>query len=349
MGDMVILMSLVGALARRFGSPVDVVASGSWARSLLDGQPVVGDVHVLGSRRTPSLFSAAKRRTMTSLAAQGPRPVWYCDPDPWGARLLQRAGIPADHILLGRRDCPIRQDEHHVDRWLRFARMTPPGCAALAPTGGAADPVAEPAAPPLLVLPGWRDELDHWLASKRIPNRRLVLIQAGNKRTMRWWAPRTRKTNDKYWPESRWADVIRRILAQDGDCEVMLLGVTAEAAMNDVIAAAVRSPRVHNVAGELPIPRLLALQSRAVGMISVDTGPAHSGAAVGCPLVVLFGTARQERYAPRSPTGQVVCLQAHDAPPLDRMAALTVEDIEGAWRRLIDRDPSESLVASGRQ
>jgi ADP-heptose:LPS heptosyltransferase len=93
--------------------------------------------------------------------------------------------------------------------------------------------------------------------------------------------------------------------------------------------------------------RLLALQTRAAGMISVDTGPAHSGAALGCPMVVLFGEARVERYAPRSPTGRVACLQAHPTAAGRRMTAITVEEVHAAWRRIIAGAPPASLVASG--
>ena len=46
-----------------------------------------------------------------------------------------------------------------------------------------------------------------------------------------------------------------------------------------------------NAADDLPIPRLVALLARAAGLITVDSGPAHAAAAVGCPLVVLFGKA----------------------------------------------------------
>lgn len=68
------------------------------------------------------------------------------------------------------------------------------------------------------------------------------------------------------------------------------------------------TPWKHNIAGDVPIPRLLALQERAAGMISVDTGPAHSAAALACPLVVLFGLDMTSLYSPRSATGPVEVL-----------------------------------------
>ena len=335
MGDLVILQSLIAALARRFGRDVDVVASGAWARPLLEGQAGVGEVHLVGSSRIPWLLSAAQRQLAAALRARGPGPVWFCDSEPWAASLLRRAGVPADHVLLAARDCPLLPVEHHVDRWLRFARLTPSGCAGM-PSGDADGlPLEDLRVPPLQVLSAWRDDVDGWLVERGLQSRRLVLVQAGNKSTMRWWAPRRRASNDKYWPEDRWGELLRRILAEDSGCEALLLGVPAEAGLNDEIVAAAATPRVHNVARELPMSRLLALQARASAMVSVDTGPAHSAAALGCPLVVLFGDAHLHRYAPRSRTARVECLQAATATHGSRISALTVDEVHAAWRRTV--------------
>lgn len=67
------------------------------------------------------------------------------------------------------------------------------------------------------------------------------------------------------------------------------MGVPNESRLNEAILDLTTTRRARNVARDLPLHRLLALQERAIGMISVDTGPAHSAGALGCPLVVLFG------------------------------------------------------------
>jgi hypothetical protein len=59
--------------------------------------------------------------------------------------------------------------------------------------------------------------------------------------------------------------------------------------MTDAIVSAVADKRVRSLAGETPLRRLLSVLSLAHSLISVDTGPAHAAAAIGCPLVVLFG------------------------------------------------------------
>jgi ADP-heptose:LPS heptosyltransferase len=68
-------------------------------------------------------------------------------------------------------------------------------------------------------------------------------------------------------------------------------------------------------------------------MISVDTGPAHSAGALGCPLVVLFGTADPDHYAPRSSSDAVVCLRGHDHHGAS-MLAISVDQVLDAWSTL---------------
>lgn len=332
MGDMVLVLSLVEALSRRFGSQVDVISSGGWTRPLLERQPAIGKVYLLGSRKTPYLFSAEQRDLVAQLRSRGAGPAWIADRGEFAPRLLRRAGVSDAWQVQVARDCPFQDGEQYCDRYVRFAQMTPMACRD-APT---IDPtrLGDLRVPPLQVLPQWREDLTQWLRSLDLDGPPLYLIQAGNKRTMRWWAPQRRSTNTKYWPEENWAQVIGTMLNGNPAAHVILLGVPAEAALNDRIVQVAGSARVHNAATALPMARLLALQERAAGMISVDTGPAHSGAALDCPLVVLFGEADPVRYAPRSPSGRVEIV-VRPAGSTPGVAAITVDAVRAAWQRLL--------------
>ena len=336
MGDMVLVLSLIEALQRRFGSRVDVISSGGWTRPLLERQPAVGKVYLLGSRKTPYLFSAEQRDLVAQLRARGAGPAWIADRGEFAPRLLRRAGIEAAWQVQVARDCPFQDAEQYCDRFVRFAQMSPVALAG-APTIDPAQ-LQDLRVPPLQVLPQWREDVGQWLRSLDLDGPPLYLVQAGNKRTMRWWAPRRRASNTKYWPEENWAAVIATMLAGDTAAHVILLGVPAEAALNDRIVQVTGSARVHNAATALPMARLLALQERAAGMVSVDTGPAHSGAALDCPLVVLFGEADPVRYAPRSPSGRVeiVVRPAGAAPGVE---SITIDAVRAAWLRLMRRAP----------
>jgi len=334
MGDMVIALALIEALHRRFGAPVDVVSSGGWTRPLLEGHPGMGNLYLVRSRRTPYVLSPQQWRLVDSLRRRTVGPVWLCDPGEHAARLLTRAGIAPEWIISARRDCPPMPGEHHLDRWVRFAQRSPTALPQAGPLAIAAI-VRDITSPPLRVQPEWRKDLDAWLHMRGLADRPLVLVQAGNKRTMRWWVNRRRATNTKYWPEERWASVVTSLLRRDPRMMVVLLGVPAEAPLNDEIARLARSDRVINAARELPVPRLLALQERALGMISVDTGPAHSAAALDCPLVVLFGGADVEYYRPRSPRGAVEVVTGR-VGGRDAILGISVQDVIDAWERLQD-------------
>ncbi|GAC1456162.1 MAG: hypothetical protein PVSMB6_13800 [Steroidobacteraceae bacterium] len=53
LGDMVLLTVLLTQLRRRFGKPIDVIASGPWCEPLLVSHPAVGRMLPGRSRRTP--------------------------------------------------------------------------------------------------------------------------------------------------------------------------------------------------------------------------------------------------------------------------------------------------------
>jgi ADP-heptose:LPS heptosyltransferase len=325
-GDMVLLTPLIRSLAARFGAPVDIVASGSWTAPLLAGQPGVGELYLVRSRRRPYLISPDQWQLVRRLRRRGVGPTWFLDPEGIGKPLLRRAGIGAEWIVDGA-DLPGLPGEHYLERFRRIARVLP---RALAERPAEPDPPV-PAAAALEVSGAARAELAAWLRELGLAGRRLLLVQAGNKRTMRR-GDRRRGSNTKYWPEERWAEVIRAMRARCPEHAVLLLGVPSEHALNEDIRRRVADAAVVNVAHDLPIPRLLALLERAEGMVSVDTGPAHAAAAVGLPEVVLFGAVDPALYRPwGAPGAPVVCVRAAPPGPLE---ALTAGEVIAAFAAL---------------
>ncbi len=323
MGDMILVTPIVLALHHRFGAPVDIVSSGAWVRPLLDGQEGVGRIFLLDSRRRPYLMSPDQWRLVAELRRRGAGPVWMCDSNDPTHALLARAGLGPDSLVAAR-DHPFRPREHVVDRYLRMSREVPAAFATTVPP-----PVEVEPRPSLRVAEDWRADADRWLAGRELAGRPVVLLQAGNKRTMRRFGRRQRATNVKYWPEERWARVIDGILERDPGTAVLLPGVETEKALNDDILRLVTRPGALNVAGEVPIPRLLALQERARGMVSVDTGPAHSAAALDCPLVDLFSTADPDEIGPRSHGAPVEILGGR----IESLLSIQVEEVLAAWDR----------------
>jgi heptosyltransferase-2/heptosyltransferase-3 len=348
-GDMVLLTPLIRRLSERFGQPVDLVSSGPWTIPLLQGQPGVGRIHLLESRNTPYWLNFPKQRIARELRRNGPAPAWFCDGNGAAFDVLLKGGVPKDWVL-DVRDLAFGAREHFVIRWSRFANMTPPGLSIAPSMPGGGDGASQAAvqAAVIDVLPAWRSDLSTWLETRGLGSTTLHLVQAGNKRTMRS-GRRDRATNTKYWPEERWAEVVRHIRQRSPDSSIVLLGTPGESELNDDIIRLSATKNVHNAALDLPIPRLLALMESASSLVTVDSGPAHAAAAVGCPQVVLFGQADPELYRPWGAAGaQAECLTG-SVDGQASMLGIGADEVTAAWDALAKRArPSPAMGVAAR-
>jgi len=327
-GDMVLLTALIRVLHAEFRCPVDIVTTGAWSEPLLRGQPGVGDVLSMRSRKTPYWLSWEQQRVVQRLRARGIGPTWLCDSDASIRPILERAGIAAANIVAAR-DHPLLEGEHATAQWRRMAQIMPAA-------GAAAQPVdlgSVAAGCYLHVTATQRADLQTWLQARGIADSPLILVQAGNKRTMRR-GPRRLAVNHKFWPNERWAEVLRFLRQGHPQHRLLLLGAGPEFALNQQIAVLADVDRLHNVADDLPIPRLVALLDRADGLLTVDSGPAHAGAAVGCPQVVLFGRALPSLYRPWGVAGADVQLLTGEIDAQPTMLGISSRAVMEAWSRL---------------
>jgi ADP-heptose:LPS heptosyltransferase len=300
-GDMVLLTALIRVLHAEFRAPVDIVTSGPWSEPLLRGQPGVGEIFSLRSRKTPYWMSIDQQRVVRQLRARGAGATWFCDGDAAARPLLERAGIP-DQYIVSVQDHPLLPGEHATQQWRRLAQIMPSGV-----TAARADIDAVVPGCYLEVTQAQRSELNTWLRTRGLAEQPLILVQIGNKRTMRRGLRRL-AVNNKFWPNERWVEVLRYLRQRHPRHALVLLGTGPEFQLNQELASLTKLSGMHNVADDLPIPRLVSLLDRADGLVSVDSGPAHAAAAVGCPQVVLFGKALPSLYRPWGTAGADVQL-----------------------------------------
>jgi ADP-heptose:LPS heptosyltransferase len=300
-GDMVLLTVLLRQLHLRFGKPVDVISSGPWTPPLLEGESAVGRLFILRSRRTPYWLSLQQRRLVGWLRERGTGPTWFCDRGE-GRGLLSIAGIPDDYIC-DTNAYPWDKEETFADRYLRLGSYTPRAFEGLLPP---AKP-GVPRAARLNIAPGARQELEVWLARRQLTGRQFVVVHPGSRHIARRWL-RPRSGTSKYWPEEHWAKVVTAVRESCPGHAILFSGTRAEGRFNAAIIARAGVADAYNIADDLSVRALLALLEQAHSMISVDTGPAHAAAALGCPTVALFGTASPELYRPGGATTPAIAL-----------------------------------------
>jgi lipopolysaccharide heptosyltransferase I len=108
---------------------------------------------------------------------------------------------------------------------------------------------------------------------------------------------------NKRWPPERFGAVAKRLRDTSGLRPFVLWGAH-EAPVADAVVAA--SSGAATRAPETTLADLLALSRAARLMISGDTGPVHIAAAVGTPIVGLYGPTWPERNGPWHPDDEVV-------------------------------------------
>lgn len=112
----------------------------------------------------------------------------------------------------------------------------------------------------------------------------------------------------KRWPPECF---VRLLAALPSNCRVALVGSAAERPLaiwiETQLAARAASPsapsRFLNLAGETGIADLIAVLSLADVVVANDSGPMHLAAALGRPLVALFGPTNDRETYPLGPPG----------------------------------------------
>jgi len=109
----------------------------------------------------------------------------------------------------------------------------------------------------------------------------------------------------KRWPAENFAEVARRV-ASEVDAHWLLLGGPGDVEIARAIQSKLTGISTINVAGKTTLLELCELLRCCRLMLTNDTGPMHIGAAVGIPVVAIFGSTSPELTGPLGPKTTVL-------------------------------------------
>jgi heptosyltransferase-3 len=127
------------------------------------------------------------------------------------------------------------------------------------------------------------DELLDQLGVQR--SQSMVILQPG----ARYWF--------KAWPPERFAELGDRLMAQHG-CQVLIGGSDQDIDIaQEIQRMAKRSPII--MAGRTTIKQFAAIAKKSALFVGSDSGAMHIAAAVGTPVVAMFGPSNPREWGPR--------------------------------------------------
>jgi len=132
------------------------------------------------------------------------------------------------------------------------------------------------------------------------------------------------------WPCERFARLAHALLADDDEARIITFGAAADAPLMHAFEAAFEAQlpvrgasewreRVLSGVGRLNLLQLAAVTERCSAFVTADTGPMHIAAAVGAPVLALFGPADSRLTGPVHQPGR--------AP----IRVLAAREVTGSW------------------
>lgn len=145
----------------------------------------------------------------------------------------------------------------------------------------------------------------------------------------------------KLWKNDGFAAVADELHSQG--VRVVLSGGREDAAVLDDIAARMQTP-VLRFDGRGGLLHLAALCRRARAMVSTDTGPMHLAAAIGIPVIALFGPTAPNRTGPHGEQHVVIRSGVECSPCFKRHCQSTVVEEFGCMKRIEAGEVVQAVV-----
>jgi len=327
-GDAVLTLPAIAALNRRFPRAEIAVLAKPWAAGLFAGQSAVDRVVLYqaeGSHRgLRGRWALARElaRERFDLAVLFPNSLDAVIV-PWLARIPRRVGYRTDGRGLLLTQVVARSgrsaERHQVFRYLDLARSL----------GADGETI-----PRLAVGVEAGREADRLLQDLGVETGEACI--AVN--------PGSVYGSAKRWPAGRFA-AVADALAETHQARVLLIGSTRERDVLEAMAGRMCRPPIR-LGGRTDLATLAAVLKRARLLLSNDTGAMHVAAAVGTPVLAVFGPTDADATGPLGPDSRVVREPVPCSPCLLRECPIDHRCMVGVGIAQVLR-AAEELLATG--
>jgi heptosyltransferase-1 len=149
----------------------------------------------------------------------------------------------------------------------------------------------------------WPQALTNPQSAIRNPQSPWIAIQPG----ARW--------PTKCWPAQNFAQLVRLFAQKHPDARFAVMGGASDKPLGEIISRAAPD-RVLNLCGETTLPEMIEWLRLCRLMVTNDTGPMHAAAALGVPVVALFGPTDPRNTGPYGQLENVMRIDLPCAPCL---------------------------------
>jgi ADP-heptose:LPS heptosyltransferase len=267
---------LLRLLGKRYPkAEVDVLCS-ELAAPLLELNPFLSNLFALRGRNLPLFLSREKRRLVRQFRARDYDLTVLLESAPRYHVLVKRAGLRQIRSFV---EVPFDPVRHAIVNNLNVAGIHE--------VEGADLNMDLPLAPNDEAM---ADRILHDLLHP------IIGVHIG-------WGPQGRKRRQdqrlRGWSLANFSQLLHRLIEHDG-VSIVLTGSSEDSADIEALRRQLTDGRILSIAGRTQVRELAAVIKRLDLLISVDSGPCHMAAALGTPLVVLWGPGRLEQTRPLS-------------------------------------------------
>ena len=140
---------------------------------------------------------------------------------------------------------------------------------------------------------------------------------------------------NKRWPAENFAELVRLTAKNFPAARFAILGDAEDKPLGEIISRAAPE-RCLNLCGETSLPEMIEWLRLCDLMVTNDTGPMHVAAALGKPLVALFGPTEPRRTGPYGQLENVLRIDLPCSPCLK--GSLHLRKTERVSERHFTRD-----------